>query len=587
MNSETRVCQNCKIQFTIEPDDLNFYERLKVPPPTFCFACRTQRKYPFRNERTLYKAKCVLCGTEMFSMYPPDTKYTVYCNPCWWSDKWDSTTYGREYDFAKPFFEQFFELQKAVPRHSFWHVNSDTSPFANFVRDGKNSYLSYSVVVAEEVYYSKNVDRSTNIYDSLDVNDCSWCFENNKGEKNYNSAYCESCEGCIDSKFLYRCFNCRNCFLCSNLRNGEYCILNKKYSKDEYREKMKELNTGSYASLQRMFTQFEDLKRRSIHRFANMTNCVDSTGNDLDNAKDAKSVFSSYNLEHVKYGMRTYGQKDSMDISNIYLSELMYDSISGGTKESSLLRFSMHGFSGLHDSYYIDSCASSANLFGCVGMRNKKFCILNKQYSEEEYRTLVAKITTHMDEMPYTDKRRRIYRFGEFFPIELSPFAYNETIAQEYFPLTREEAEREKYPWKDMIEKSYSVSIKPEDLADDIKDAGDTIANEIIGCEHAGKCNEQCTTAFKVIPQELQMYRKFNMPVPRLCPNCRHYRRLSKRTPWKLWHRRCMCDYVVYNNSAKHRHHLEGKCPNEFETSYAPEHPEIVYCEQCYQAEVS
>ena len=44
----------------------------------------------------------------------------------------------------------------------------------------------------------------------------------------------------------------------------------------------------------------------------------------------------------------------------------------------------------------------------------------------------------------------------------------------------------------------------------------------------------------------------------------------------------CLSDY---QNTVEHSHH-KGKCPNEFETSYAPDRPEIVYCEQCYQAEV-
>jgi hypothetical protein len=29
--------------------------------------------------------------------------------------------------------------------------------------------------------------------------------------------------------------------------------------------------------------------------------------------------------------------------------------------------------------------------------------------------------------------------WGEFFPHELSPFGYDETVAQEYFPMTEEE----------------------------------------------------------------------------------------------------------------------------------------------------
>ena len=115
---------------------------------------------------------------------------------------------------------------------------------------------------------------------------------------------------------------------------------------------------------------------------------------------------------------------------------------------------------------------------------------------------------------------------------------------------------------------------------------------------------EQCTQAFRIIPQELDFLRKMNLPLPRLCPNCRHYQRIKQRNPLKLWHRRCQCSGLtsenkVYTNTASHPHHMElppsvgtptakpvGACPNEFETTYAPERPEIVYCEACYLREV-
>ena len=115
-------------------------------------------------------------------------------------------------------------------------------------------------------------------------------------------------------------------------------------------------------------------------------------------------------------------------------------------------------------------------------------------------------------------------------------------------------------------------------MPEKIANVAEGILSEIIGCAHQGKCNEKCTMAFKVIPQELQLYKKMGIPLPTLCPNCRHYQRLYKRNPMKLWHRHCMCD-------RNHSNHT-GKCSNEFETSYAPDGKEIVYCEQCYQQEV-
>ncbi len=112
--------------------------------------------------------------------------------------------------------------------------------------------------------------------------------------------------------------------------------------------------------------------------------------------------------------------------------------------------------------------------------------------------------------------------------------------------------------------------MRSESLPDHIRDVDDGILKETIACAHNQACNEQCTQAFKIIKEELRFYRKMNLPLPRLCPNCRHYQRLKQRNPLKLWHRKCM----------------KPGCQNEFETSYAPERKEIVYCEACYNAEV-
>ncbi|MEY4731411.1 MAG: hypothetical protein RL681_357, partial [Candidatus Parcubacteria bacterium] len=247
---------------------------------------------------------------------------------------------------------------------------------------------------------------------------------------------------------------------------------------------------------------------------------------------------------------------------------------------------------GSHDIRYSINCHASSHLFACIGLRNKQYCILNKQYTKEEYEALVPKIIEHMNDMPYIDAKGGVYKYGEFFPPELSPFAYNETIAQEYFPLTKEEALKQGYRWRDPDTKQYVVTKKPESLPDHIKDVDDTILTDTVGCLHNGTCNEQCTAAFRIIPEELQFYRRMNLPIPRLCPNCRHYERLKQRNPLKLWHRQCMCagstnssqGGTTYQNTATHQH--QGSCTNEFETSYAPESTAIVYCEQCYNAEV-
>ena len=116
MNSETKQCQNCKNNFIIESEDFDFYKKIDVPPPTFCPECRMQRRMSFLNERTLYKRKCDMTGESIVSLFPEGSEVPVYSPKAWWSDNWDAMDYGVDYDFTKPFFEQFGKLLRKVPQ---------------------------------------------------------------------------------------------------------------------------------------------------------------------------------------------------------------------------------------------------------------------------------------------------------------------------------------------------------------------------------------------------------------------------------------------------------------------------------------
>jgi len=203
-------------------------------------------------------------------------------------------------------------------------------------------------------------------------------------------------------------------------------------------------------------------------------------------------------------------------------------------------------------------------------MINAKFCIFNKQYKEKEYFEMIEKIKKHMNDVPYMDKNGRIFKYGEFFPYDLSPFGYNETTANDYFPISKSEALEKGYPWKEREKRDYQITKKSEDLPDSILDVKEDILNEVISCPNDGNQMFQCTTAFKIIPNELQFYQQKRLPLPRYCPNCRHYQRLKYRNTMCLYNRKCM----------------KENCQNEFETTYALDRPEIIYCESCYNKEI-
>ena len=566
MQQETKQCQSCKKDFVIEPDDFAFYEKIKVPPPTFCPECRLQRRLAFRNERNLYHHQCGLCKKPIVSMYSPDKPFPVYCHDCWWSDGWDPMEYGQEYDFSKPFFEQNWGLLKKVPRPSLIVSNANNCNYCNYFADGKECYLCFGSIAVENCLYGSPYE-SKNCVDTYLARECEYCYECVDCEKMSNSSFCQDCANSLNMLYCFDCKNCNDCIGCVGLRSKQYHIFDKSYSKEEYLEKKNKLLTTGRIGLEDIEKKFKELKLNFPHKFSITLQCSDVSGDHIMYSKNALQCFDVKRAKDVKYCKQMIDLKDVYDSNYCEFMELCYEYL-GFWKDSQTKFSNTCGES--NNLIYSDFCSSSSNLFGCIGLRNKNHCIFNKQYTKEEYEALVPKIIEHM---------KSIGEYGEFFPIEISPLAYNETVAQEYFPLTKEQIINKGYKFKDPEQKSYNITKKTGDLPDSINDTQDSILNDVIQCAHNQQCNEQCTQAFKIIPQELQFYRKMNLPIPKLCPNCRHYQRLKQRNPLKLWKRQCMCD-------KNHPHH-KGKCSNEFETSYSPERLEIVYCEQCYQQEIA
>ncbi len=581
-------CVSCRSEFLTDQGDRAFFEAMKVPLPTHCPECRMVRRQVWRNERALYKRMCALCGEETITMYAPEKPFVVYCTDCYQSDKWDPMTYGRAFDFSKPFFEQFSALMQVVPRRALYQDFAEGSDYSNWAVYLKNSYLIFGGHHYEDTAYAA---QSFYLKDCIDVDFSKKC------EQCYGSIHLRQCnqvrfsafsEDCADSWFLYGCRNCTNCVGCTNLRNASYCIYNQQYSREEYKKKLTEMALDTYEGASRVGV--EALKRSLLypHKYAWTKNVTNSSGDDLDQVRNCKHCFSASDSENCRYSFFIPGgAKDSYDLDHCGLGlELTYELMSGFGNNR--VRFGNRVYYS-HDVDYSDDCFNSASLFGCIGLRKKEHCVLNKQYSKEEYEELVGKIIKQMGDIPYRDRSGRDYSFGEFFPPELSPFAYNETVAQEYFPLTEETAGVVGFAWRENDKKEYKADVRSENLPR-AKDAPSDLTEKIVTCSHSGSCNEQCTKAFRITKNELQFYQKLGVPLPRLCPNCRHYERLNQRNPLKLWKGRCCCSGAesvngIYKNATFHIHGSE-RCLNEFETSYAPDRQEIIYCETCYQAEV-
>ena len=183
---------------------------------------------------------------------------------------------------------------------------------------------------------------------------------------------------------------------------------------------------------------------------------------------------------------------------------------------------------------------------------NKSYCIFNKQYTKRIRENCSKHHHSH-------DRNRRTRRV---FPSSLSPFSYNETVAQEYYPVIQTPLRLHRYPhlsgrklvflswdlknnfylpdkreplavevWKKFwYSRSHYQAPSPvadkvidgKDLPDTIDKVSDDILKSAIKCEVTGKL-------FRIIPQELAFYRKHHIPLPRKHPDQRHKERMELR----------------------------------------------------------
>ncbi len=556
-----RQCKNCSRNFEITEEDRNFYHKISpvfsgkrypIPEPSLCPDCRQQRRLAFRNERNLYNRKCDLSGKSIISIYDENTKFPVYDYREWWSDKWDPLYYGQIFDFSRNFFEQFQTLGEKVPRINLTNPNSENSEYTNYTANNKNCYLIFSNSYGhnENCSYGTCLSKSENCFDNTFIKFCQYCYNCVDCMNCYQLVSGKDCTDCRDSYFLSDCRSCSDCIACKGLRNKQYCIQNKQYTKEKYfkiLEKSGLQKSSGLNTIEKIFRNF-DIKIPSL--FSRQINCQNVSGDYLKESKNCKECFDTHKTENSAF--LSYATRDvfnTYDSGYVVEATDSYENISLVTGHHAL--FNDLTWFGNSDLMYSHLMFQSQNCFGCIGLQHKQYCVLNTQYTKEEYEKLVPKIIEHM---------QKTGEWGEFFPMSLSPFAYNETVAQEYFPLSKQEISEKNLTWKE--EKNSQDYLGPKvEIPDNIAEVKDDICQKILQCEVTGKL-------YKITPQELKFYRKMNLPIPRKCPDQRHKERMALRNPRKLFERNC------------------DKCQKEISTTYAPERPERVYCEECYLGEM-
>lgn len=559
--SLTKNCKNCTSVFIVDDHDLAFLDKVSpifngtkynLPSPTLCPDCRFQRRASYRNDRILFERTCDMSGQKLISMYAPDAPVKVIHRDLWWSDDWDPLSYSKEYDFSKPFFQQFSELDQMTPHPNVITISSENSLYSNYNLANKNCYLCFGGNYLEDSLYCYLTEKSRNCVDCFFTYDSELCYETVHCNNCYNVRLSRFSKDCTDCTFVEDCIGCKNCFLCFNLNHKEYCILNKQYTKEEYEKIIKGYDLTSRSGIEKAKKLFNEESLKHPKRPNHNINVEDCTGDFINQSRNCRECFiMGKDCEDCHYVVSGFpGLKDALDATNCgENSSLIYDTTGSGDNSQYLLFDNIVGVN-CSNVYYSYHVFSSKNCFGCTQMRNKEYCILNKQYTKEEYETLVPKIIDHM---------KSTGEWGEFSPISLSPFGYNISFAQEFFPLTEQEIRDKGYRWQSRETKDPQAQsiILPEN----INETPESITQSALTCKTCGK-------NYRIVTQELRFYKQQNLPVPDRCFDCRHINRTHQRNTPHFYERRC------------------AKCNESITTTYSPDRPEIVYCEKCYLEEV-
>lgn len=483
--------------------------KMNVPERTLSVPDLFRHLLAFWQYTSLHKRTCDRTGKDIVSVFSAQCPY-----PIWHKDEWmkNANPPMAEFDFTKPFFEQLWELFQRCPLPHNTGVGSENCEYTDDWWHSKKCYLCHSGVNCEEVYYS---------YRSIGCRNCFFCVFSNNCELStdltnctncYNVTYALDCSQCHDSAFLFDCRNCHDCLFSFNLRNKQYCIENKQYTKEEYEQKKAEYTFSSRHQYDKAKTHFKQLiTTQAWWRAQHLDQTENVTGDYLREVKDSEMAFFVDKGQDIANCFRAFQLKDAVNCVGCFGSELVAYTVFLGSEGVYDVRFSVN----LTDCKFMEYClfcANCENCFACAGLVGKKYCIMNQEYSPEEYHRRVADIKAAL---------RADGSYGQLFPAYFSPCAYEESLASFYFPLSREEQVSLHFRVKkdDPIEANDYLLASA--VPDDASVSNEDIFRQVFFDTVAKK-------AFTVHSFDLEHSKRQNVPLP----NCFYAQRINENFSW-------------------------------------------------------
>ena len=496
-----RVCPISGERWACEQEEIDWWGKFNVPARDVSPMKRRRWLTGFNLGLEMWWNKDAQTGEKILSYVHPDSKIQVVEDTRWHAEDW-STRVSVEPDASKSFFEQMRVLNEGIPVPALRTYNPPINTVGAGLISVEDSFMVFAVLKTKRSAYGWLLDGMENCQDIFFGYTSTDSFYVNHVERLHNCRIVLQSQDCFNSSFLFDCRNCEYVFGGFNLRNRQYVWWGEQLSRGEWEQRAKELDLKSWKTFSENMDRFlKTLDGEAVWPENFNIQAEDSSGEYLVRCLRARHAF---------------GVNDGTDFYNAQISHNGCERCahsSGFTASSDL--YMVAGASSCSNMKFSSNCGTSRNLeycmqcyncedcFGCVGLNRKKFCLLNKQYDEDEY-------WRKLDEMKCAMLNRGEY--GRYLPGDFSPAGIEFSTAN-FFD----------YPERE-LEAIGAVHFDPSVGA--VQDASsmtdpETLPDHLDDCEaYVGKplIDKGLDRAFAVRRDDYKFYKKLGLPFPR-----RHY----------------------------------------------------------------
>ena len=547
-----RACSVTGEKWEMTEKELDLCRSFNVPPSDMSQISRQRYMTLHFNTGQWWYNKHAETGKPVLSSSHPASGVRVLPDREWFEK--DFAEVGQEYNSEKPMFEQLRELRLVVPESaskdyvetensmslaSFGDVNS----FFMTASRSKGSFhgaVALDVEDSSEIYSCKNVTSSYNIIHS---------------DRIHKSQYVRECRDVIESAFVFDCRNCEFCFGATNKRNKKYIWFNDELSQEEWERRRAKVDLGVRSVAKEYLEKFDQLVKDSVWPENFNEKSENSTGEYLTGATNCEYVYySDGGARDIFWSGWAFGKTENCAFcANAGHGSDVWNCVASTFGASNKF---CSWTARCYNLEYCMSCYDCEFCFACIGLTKKKYHILNKEYSEEDYWKKVDEIKCRMLDSG---------EYGNFLPPKLGTSWFHESGSIKYL-LT--DLEFGKKADAHLFDPEEEGAYGDEFIGGAEVPDSTTLPDSIDDCdEWAGKpvVDSSYGRRFAMLKPEVALYKKL-----RIAPSMTHpVQRVT--------------DLIWTANSGVFVDAKCEKCDKDVITSMNKTYPEKrIYCQECY-----